>query len=308
MLPVGLVLAFVGEVCLYMAICVCLWRVTIAGAPTGPIVVVLFTAYVFIRISVVLLEFAGAYVWRSSRSPRTSIGFWRGLVMVITEVFVFLIVSCVFLPWSRRLLMRRRGTFSTSSQTPVIFIHGYTAKPGVWLPMLRYLRRHGLSNLFTARFHTKRGDIDGFAGQLAAQVNRICETTRAQRVVLVGHSMGGLVARTYAARCGGAERVAKIVSIGAPHHGTRLACFVPGRIPKQMRLGSAWLRDLNRDENRPSSVEHVSIYSTHDNIVVPQNSAEFGPARNVQVVGKGHYTLIFSREVAHIVHREIAET
>ena len=225
--------------------------------------------------------------------------------MVLAEVLAFLFIYCLLLPFSRRLVALRRGNVGQSAQPPVLLIHGYGCNAGIWVPMIGYLWRRGLGNIFTLNLHPKRGDINDYVQQLAARVVRICETTRAPKVILVGHNMGGLVARAYVERCGGGERVAKIITVGTPHHGTRLAHLLPGANTAQMRPHSPWLQDLNRDENRRSSIEHVSIYSVHDNVVVPQSSAELGMAKNIPLAGKGHYSLVLSRRVGRLICREV---
>ena len=54
------------------------------------------------------------------------------------------------------------------------------------------------------------------------------------QMVLIGHSMGGLVARACMRRYG-AKGVAKLIALGSPHHGTRLARFGPGRNAQLLR-------------------------------------------------------------------------
>jgi len=63
--------------------------------------------------------------------------------------------------------------------------------------------------------------------QLKARVTPVLERWRDQggrfadaRVVLIGHSMGGLVARWYLQRCGGAEVVSKLITLGTPYRGS----------------------------------------------------------------------------------------
>jgi alpha-beta hydrolase superfamily lysophospholipase len=44
------------------------------------------------------------------------------------------------------------------------------------------------------------GDVHSAADELAQQIERSCAATGAQQVHVVGHSLGGLVARYYVAR------------------------------------------------------------------------------------------------------------
>lgn len=304
MISLGMVFAFVLEVALYVLVCLWAWGLTIASFPIGMIAVIGVSLIIVARVMGVLLEFVLSYVWRSPRGPEARVGFIGALRIVGAECLAYLVVFCLLLPFARRLVARRTGYVSMGGQLPLLLIHGYAANAGIWAPMINYLWRRGLTNVYTMNLEPTFGNIDSYAQQVAARVNRICNTTRAEKVILVGHSMGGLVARAYVERGDGAARVAKIISIAAPHHGTVLARLAMGRNAVQMRVGSQWLRDLNRDENVPGDIQHVSIYSTHDNITFPQSTAELGKAKNIRVVGKGHFALILSRETGRLVYRE----
>ena len=70
-------------------------------------------------------------------------------------------------------------------------------------------------------------DVRSLAARLAAQVERVCDRTGFDRVHIVAHSMGGLVARYYVQRLGGHERVHTLVTLGTPQRGTRWARALP---------------------------------------------------------------------------------
>ena len=306
MISLRLALLFALELAVLFVICLLVWPISIAGAKVGIVLVLAFILFYLIRVAIVLLEFLLAYLMGSPRDPEMRLSPAAAAKMVADEVVHFLMVMLLLLPLARRLVTPRRGMITASKQLPVLFVHGYVCNKGIWAPMLGYLWRRGLSNLFTMDLETPFGDIEDYAKAVAARVERICEGTRSSKVILVGHSMGGLVARAYIEHLGGEKRVAKLISIGVPHHGTRLARVAPGINASQMRLNSAWLDELNRDENVRSGIEHVNIYSVHDNVVVPQTSAEFGMAHNVPLKGKGHFGLVFAKEVGQIVYREVA--
>ena len=56
-----------------------------------------------------------------------------------------------------------------------------------------------------------------------------CEVTGAQQVHVVGHSLGGLVARYHVQRLSGDARVHTLVALGTPHQGTMAAYLLPTR-------------------------------------------------------------------------------
>ena len=102
--------------------------------------------------------------------------------------------------------------------------------------------------------------------------------------------MGGLAARAWMRRYGSA-RVARVITLGTPHHGTALARFGPGANAVQMRREGPWLRDLAASEGPDVRARIVSIYTHHDNIVAPQDSSVLPGARNIAFGGVGHVAL-----------------
>ncbi|HEV7474883.1 MAG TPA: alpha/beta fold hydrolase [Pyrinomonadaceae bacterium] len=67
------------------------------------------------------------------------------------------------------------------------------------------------------------GPVDLRAEQLAARVNEVIANTGADKVHIIGHSMGGLDARHMIVDKGMAEKVATLTTIGTPHLGTIFA-------------------------------------------------------------------------------------
>src|SRR4029077_7637559 len=125
-----------------------------------------------------------------------------------------------------------------------------------------------------------------------------------ERVVLVAHSMGGLVARAYLRRFG-PRRVARLVTIATPHPASILAYSFPGRGLSQMHPGNPWLTDLNRDESKPAPVPITSIWVRHDSMVIPQASSVLACAENIAVIGIAHNALLADKSVMELVAREI---
>jgi triacylglycerol esterase/lipase EstA (alpha/beta hydrolase family) len=126
-------------------------------------------------------------------------------------------------------------------------------------------------------------------------VHRVTVATGAPPV-LVCHSMGGLAARAWLRRYHAHERVAHVVTIGSPHHGTWLARF--GRAPngRQMRIDDAWLRELARGE--PAAQGRFTCwYSNADNVVFPPSTATLPGADNRLVRGAAHVDLAFRPEI-----------
>src|SRR4029079_10856676 len=111
----------------------------------------------------------------------------------------------------------------------------------------------------------------------------------------VGHSMGGLVARAYLRRYGGAK-VRRVITIGTPHRGSVQAYMFPGTSLAQMRPGNAWLSKLGT-QSGIAEPRIVSLWSWHDTMVTPQTSSVLERAENVALMGIGHNALLSDRRV-----------
>ena len=263
----------------------------VAGAPFAYLapVVVLVSAW-----------FALSWVWRTPRPPSAQLDFAGSVRLFIGEVLA------VAMSWPLIALHRLaiRDPAPAPARLPVILVHGVMVNDGVWFSMRRYLARHDVGAVYTVNYGPPYGDIEHFAEQLGAKIESVCAATGAARVLLVCHSMGGLVARAYV-RQRGPARIERIVTIGTPHHGSMFARGLIGRCLAQMRPGNAWLAELNRDESKPAPVPITSIWSRHDSLVAPQASAELACAKNISLAGIGHNALLGHAGVFALVVQEI---
>ncbi|WP_338758769.1 alpha/beta fold hydrolase [Massilia sp. METH4] len=171
---------------------------------------------------------------------------------------------------------------------PVLLVHGYGCNGGFWAPLRKLLRRERISH-DTVDLEPMTAPLDDYVAQVECAVQRLLAATGAPRVVIVCHSMGGLVARAWLRRHG-PMHVARIVTIGTPHHGTGLASLGIGENARQMRQDGEWLAQLAADD-APHRELITSIWSWHDNIVAPQTSCRLPGAKNIAFSGIGHVAL-----------------
>ncbi|SIR53244.1 Triacylglycerol esterase/lipase EstA, alpha/beta hydrolase fold [Janthinobacterium sp. TND4EL3] len=190
---------------------------------------------------------------------------------------------------------------------PVLLVHGYVCNRGYWAQLSRQLARAGIAH-DAVDLEPINADIEDFVPQVEQAVARLCARAGSDRVMLVAHSMGGLVARAWLRRHG-AQRVARIITLGTPHHGTALANLAAGANARQMSrvddAPSPWLAQLAASETPAARALITSIYSHHDNIVAPQASAQLPGARNIAFGGIGHVALASDARVLRLVLEEI---
>ncbi|WP_338681503.1 alpha/beta fold hydrolase [Janthinobacterium sp. TB1-E2] len=190
---------------------------------------------------------------------------------------------------------------------PVLLVHGYVCNGGYWTKLSLQLARAGIVHK-AIDLEPINADIEEFVPLVEQAITELCARTGSDRVILVAHSMGGLVARAWL-RHYGAARVARIITIGTPHHGTALANLAAGANARQMSrvngTPSGWLAQLAASETPETRALITSIYSHHDNIVAPQASAQLPGARNIAFGGIGHVALASDARVLRQLLAEI---
>ena len=190
---------------------------------------------------------------------------------------------------------------AAAGEVPVVCLHGYAgSRANLWWLAWR-LRRAGFRNVAGVNYPPLWGRPLDKARRVADAVERVLARTGASRVDLVAHSLGGLVARLYVRELGGATRVRRLVTIGTPHQGTRVAALAPDPLARSIQPGTRLVRDLGRDDPVPVLVMVTSIFSTFDAKVLPPGNAFYAGARNVEVEGIGHDAMLFSPKIALLV-------
>lgn len=275
-------------------------REIVHGAEVWGFVVAAPIVYFAPAILLVSVWLVLTWIWRTPRPPEARIGPIATVRLFLTEVWT-LGASWPLMAFHRLIM---RDPPANRSTHPVLLVHGVLVNDGVWFLLRRGLERRGITPIYTMNYGPPFADIEGFADQLRAKIDQICGSTGAKQVLLVGHSMGGLVARAYLRRFG-ASRVEKLVTMGTPHHGSFLAWGFPGRDLEQMRPGNAWLTELNRQESEPAPVPITSIWSRHDSMVAPQASSQLACAHNVAVIGVGHNAMLIDEDVIERLAREV---
>jgi len=184
-----------------------------------------------------------------------------------------------------------------AASTPIILLHGYFHNRSAFLVARRALRRAGFRHISTMNYNVIGHDVEELAQQLSAHVDRVLEETGAHRVHLIGHSLGGLVARAYIQLCGGREKVHTCVTLGSPHGGTYAAWAGRGKAARDLRPGSALLERL--EDAAPCETRFVAYYSNLDAMIIPASNAKIvstnARARNVLVKDLGHMSFLISQ-------------
>ncbi|MFI8518316.1 lipase family alpha/beta hydrolase [Streptomyces sp. NPDC085481] len=201
------------------------------------------------------------------------------------------------------LVAERRGAPASTSASPsagpaarpVVLLHGFVDNRSVFVLLRRTLARHGRDHVESVNYSPLICDLRTAAELLGRQVEEICARTGRSEVDLVGHSLGGLIARYYVQRLGGDARVRTLVMLGTPHSGTSFVPLADAHpLVRQMRPGSEVLREL-AGPAPGCRTRFVSFWSDLDQVMVPVETARLDHpdliVHNVRVSGIGHLAL-----------------
>jgi pimeloyl-ACP methyl ester carboxylesterase len=182
----------------------------------------------------------------------------------------------------------------------VVFLHGMLASAGVLRPMRAGVERHAGVHAAALTYPPGPGVIE-IAARLDAVVRALPDGVR---VHLVGHSLGGVVARYFAQELGD-RRVVQTISLASPFagvSGARLLGFVG---VADLEPSSVVLRRLLVGTARTAHIPHLSIIAADDQFI-PSPRVHALPIGDVVVMERrGHNAILYDEEVVTLVARRV---
>jgi triacylglycerol esterase/lipase EstA (alpha/beta hydrolase family) len=239
--------------------------------------------------------------WRSGdlRYIYTKLGglgkpIFRGVTTaMVADVFAFATYPLVWFTKSK----------PEASGIPVLLVHGLFHNASAWSVFRWRLKLAGFKNLHTYQYNSFTKGFSQAVDGCERKVNDLLGDNPDARVILIGHSLGGLVCRKVAGNSLYKERVAAMVTLGSPHKGSDLAWLG----------GTKMARDLIPGRATSASIEAVSdpdcpklgIYTLVDDFIFPLGMLKTDrPDWQEQICSPmGHVWMVYSREVADRVIR-----
>jgi pimeloyl-ACP methyl ester carboxylesterase len=202
---------------------------------------------------------------------------------------------------------------------PVLLVPGFLAGDGTLALMSRSLRAQGF-RAYRSHIHANVGCTLNAAAQLEARLESIA-IRRGSRVQVVGHSLGGMLARGVAVRR--PDLVSNVVTLGSPmlapgaHHRSLTASVemlvrlskagVPGLMAEDCVAGSCARQSF--EECRapmPDGIGFTAVYSRRDGIVDWRACVD-PVAREVEVTAS-HLGMAFDPRVIDVVSDNLLRT
>ncbi len=160
----------------------------------------------------------------------------------------------------------------TDPAPSVILVHGLFHNASAWLLYRPILARAGLRHQHLLEYNSLTAIFPEAEARLAALVERAAAERPGRGVVIIGHSLGGLLARATAARPELAPHLAGIVTLASPHRGSLLARLGITRLARSLHPDSALMRALAQ-RLPPAGMPKLAMRIPTDGLVLPNASA-----------------------------------
>lgn len=174
---------------------------------------------------------------------------------------------------------------------PIVIVHGWQIFCGsedadtwrTWIDAAR-ARGYGGDDVVVFSYNTCAANATSIE-RFGHAVDALLESEGADRVNVVAHSMGSLIARSCVRFGSCAGKVDKFLSVAGANHGTVWAnvCELAfwSRSTCDMRPGGAFLTNLNAGDETWGDVEYTTMISWCDLTIVPFTSAALRGAHNI---------------------------
>ncbi len=154
-------------------------------------------------------------------------------------------------------------------------LHGMFADHNAMNPLCNYLKNAGFLQVEAPDLTPVDGSksITLLAEQLDAKVHAFVRRTGAQKIDLVGYSLGAMVARYWLARDGGTRWTRRFVSLAGPQQGVLGGLLSTRVLAEELRPLSPFLLALERDHRSWGGVQVASFFSPFDAVILPTETA-----------------------------------
>ncbi len=191
-----------------------------------------------------------------------------------------------------------RTKTSEGAQMHVVLLHGLYASAGVFRPLKRELSDR-FDVAFSSFSYLPGSGIEALSRRLEILLASLSEPAP---ILLVGHSLGGLVMRYYVRGPNLDARVVHTISLAAPFRGSMRHRFVPGQAGRDIDPTSPILELLRRDDEVSRRIAHLTLVAEDDELIEPDAYPEYGEAQ--LIFGAGHNGILFCQgAISAVVER-----
>ena len=192
------------------------------------------------------------------------------------------------------------GDKRPSRHREVLLVHGLAGHPSNFRAIERYLTH--VAGRRSRAIDLRDGDcLDEMAGHLRQTIANLTDCDgddSPQKVDLITHSMGGIVARLAMEDKATRARVATLITMATPHHGTHLARLADTPRTLDLRPDSPIMQRLAAQDfwDAPEGPRLFALWSRSDTTILPATSARWEAAQTHHMAKFTHLSFLLSPE------------
>lgn len=187
-----------------------------------------------------------------------------------------------------------------SDKNPIVLIPGIMQKWNVFRKVIPKLQNAGYPVYIIKELKRNNAPI----ADQAKLVKSFIDRNNLTKVIILGHSKGGLIGKYLLAFYNYDLRIKKVIAINSPFHGTKAASYLPFGSHKEVIPGSELLKKIENEKTVNLLI--TSIYGQWDNLIIPVESCRLEGANNIKVPFSGHHRMMFNIEVINLILGELA--
>jgi triacylglycerol lipase len=223
---------------------------------------------------------------------------WKGIL----SSYLSLILTVVLYPTSFWHRLWQPCLDPDCFRPPIVLIHGLYHNVSAWALYRRWLQRAGFSNIYLLGYSSWHQSFPALVQQLEQLLAQVRERFPGRPPVLIGHSLGGLISRACALSLEDPAHLAGVITLGAPHKGSKLAALGVGKLAKTLLYRGPLIDTLETRKSK-GNIPCVALYSPVDNMVLPNQALQTTEAGWVhqETAPISHVAMLYHKPTANLV-------
>lgn len=157
----------------------------------------------------------------------------------------------------------------------IVVVHGLYHNPSASIVLRKRLAKHGFNRVYAVGYLSFGADFFRVLAKVDKQIEALRSRHAGRPLVLIGHSLGGLLVRALVSGRAGTEKnrqaVVAAVALGAPSHGSKVAALAVGALGKSLVYGGPLFTTLTAMD-QGADVPALALYSAADEYVIPASA------------------------------------
>lgn len=208
------------------------------------------------------------------------------------------VTNLVLYPITRRLGRKKKR--QDTSLPIILLLHGYLRNESAWRSFEKELDLHQIGDVYKITKRKLFSSIDDYAVQIRDTLEDIQSLSPRRKVILIGHSMGGLAAMHYINKYESPENneILAVITLASPLHGTRFAKRGLGACAREMEPDSYFLEELLEKTELQKSIHYYHLACSRDRVVYEKLALREGALNttNWTADGLGHIGPLHNKE------------